>query len=115
MTGTVVPGSSACACGWASSAPEDVDTVAVTQRHERALLCRPCAPHAGAPVALALALAVDRVHVRDLHVEDLFDRATDLDLVRVGRNDERVDVLVVGRVRLLRHDGTDDDVAGVTT
>ena len=43
----------------------------------------------------------------------VLDGVLDLDLVRVRRDDERVDVLVEGCVRLLRHDGPDDDVAGV--
>ena len=37
-----------------------------------------------APVALALALAVERVHLDDPHVEDRLDRLADLDLVGVG-------------------------------
>src|SRR5689334_18636812 len=96
-----------------SSASEDVDAVVGVERDERALLARARAPLTGAAVTLALALAVDRVHVRHAHVEDALDGLADLDLVGVGRDDERVDVFVVGRVRLLRHDGADDDVARV--
>src|SRR5262249_14096050 len=65
----------------------------------------------GTTVALALPLAVQRVDVDDAYPEDRLHRALDLDLVGVGRDEERVHVLVERRVRLLRHDGTDDDVA----
>jgi CheY-like chemotaxis protein len=45
--------------------------------------------------------------------EDLLDGDLDLRLVRIGRNDERVDVVLDQSVRLLRDDRSQDDVAGV--
>src|SRR5262249_41295606 len=77
------------------------------------LLCRAGRPHARHAVALALALAVDGANRRDACREQLFDRLADLDLVGVGRDQERVHVAVERLVRLLRHDRPDDDVAGV--
>src|SRR5581483_7057598 len=96
-----------------SSAPEDLDLVVTRKCDDRPLLAGARAEPTSAAVALALALAVERVHVLDLDVEDRLDRLTDLDLVRVARDDERVHVAVVQRVRLLGHDGPDHDVARV--
>src|SRR6186997_1917491 len=91
-------------------APEDLDAVALGQGDDRPLLSGALAPAPRTAVALALAVPVERVHVRDLDVEDLFDRLADLDLVGVVGDHERVDVLVVGRVGLLGHDRPDHDV-----
>src|SRR5690242_10471391 len=95
------------------SAPEDLDAVALGEGHDGALLAGADAPRPGLAVALALPRPVERVHVRDPHVEDRLDRLLDLDLVGVRRDDERVDVLVVGRVGLLRHDRLEDHVTRV--
>ena len=71
---------------------------------------------AGAAIARALRLAVDGVNLLDPPREQLLRPAlADLDLVGVGGHDERVHVHVVARVRLLRHDRLDDDVARVLT
>src|SRR6266511_1861823 len=95
-------------------APEDLDAVALGERDDRPLLAGALTPPARAPVALALPATVEGVHVLDLDVEDLLDGLADLHLVRVVRDDERVDVLVVGGVGLLRHDRSDHDVARIT-
>src|SRR5262249_40608398 len=49
----------------------------------------------------------------DLHPEDRLDRLADLDLVRVGSDDERVHAHLVGGVRLLGDHRPDDHVARV--
>src|SRR4051794_15102167 len=92
--------------------PEDLDAVAGGQRHDGALGVLALA-HPGAPAALALALAVDRVDAEDLHVEDLLDSDLDLGLVGLGQDDERVLVLVEQAVALLRDDRGEQDVPGV--
>src|SRR5439155_19848040 len=103
----------ACACGPASSAPEDLDRVALGEGDDGPLGGGARAVTTRTPVALALALAVQRVHVGDPHVEDGLDRVSDLDLVGVAGDDERVDVPHECGVRLLGHHRPDDDVAGV--
>src|SRR5437660_1147972 len=96
------------------SAPEDVDTVlAGGEGDDRPLLARRRVVCPGLPVARALALAVDRVDLLHSLAEQLLDRAADLDLVRVGCDDEGIDVVVVRRVALLGDDRLDDDVARV--
>src|SRR5690606_12682369 len=69
--------------------------------------------HAGAAVAGGLALAVERVHARDLHVEDRLDGVADLRLRRVLVDLERVHVVVEQAVGLLGDHGLEDDVAWV--
>src|SRR3954447_21403717 len=91
---------------------EDLDAVAGAERHDGALGVLALA-HLGAPAALALALTVDRVHARDLHVEDLLDRDLDLRLVGLRQHDERVLVAVDEPVALLRDDRGEQDVPGV--
>src|SRR3954467_2440427 len=103
--------------GWAcdrsgARTPEDLDAVAGGERHDGALGVLALA-HPGAPAALALALAVDRVDAQDLHVEDLLDSDLDLRLVRLGQDDERVLVLVQEPVALLGDDRGEQDVPGV--
>src|SRR4051794_23292041 len=92
--------------------PEDLDAVAGGQRHDGALGVLALA-HPGAPAALALALAVDRVDAEHLHVEDLLDSDLDLGLVGLGQDDERVLVLVQQAIALLRDDRGEQDVPGV--
>ena len=70
-------------------------------------------PRAGVRLRLRLPLRLTVSHRGDLRAEQLLDGFADLDLVGVGRDDERVDVHVVGGVRLLRHHRLDDDVAGI--
>src|SRR5215217_285775 len=93
-------------------APEDLDAVAGSDGDDGALgVLAP--PHLRAPAALALALAVDRVHAEHLHVEDLLDRDLDLGLVRLGQHDERVLPGVDQAVALLGDDRGEQDVPGV--
>src|SRR5581483_1430864 len=90
---------------------EDVDAVALDQRHDGALGVLALA-EAGAR-ALALALPVQRVDVGDLDREDRFHGLLDLRLVGVRRHDERVLVLVEEAVALLRDDRLQQHVTGV--
>src|ERR1039458_7121678 len=71
-----------------SSALEEVDFVAGVQRHEGALRVGALAGRIGATVAGRLALAIQGVHVVDLHAEGLLDREADLDLGRAGVDHE---------------------------
>src|SRR5688572_10202835 len=93
-------------------AAEDLDAIAGGDRDDGALGVLALA-HLRAPAALALALAVDRVHAENLHVEDLLDRDLDLGLVRLGQHDERVLVAVEQPVALLGDDRGEQDVPGV--
>src|SRR4051794_2792599 len=93
-------------------APEDLDALAGGERDDGALGVLALA-HLRAPAALALALAVDRVHAVDLHVEDLLHGDLDLGLVRLGEHDERVLPRVDQAVALLRDDRGEQDVPGV--
>src|SRR3954464_1560432 len=93
-------------------APEDLDAVAGGDGDDGALGVLALA-HLRATAALALALAVDRVHAEDLHVEDLLDRDLDLGLVRLGQHDEGVLVAVEQPVALLGDDRGEQDVPGV--
>src|SRR3954453_14283729 len=93
-------------------ASEDLDAVAGSERDDGALGVLALA-HLRAPAALALALAVDRVHAENLHVEDLLDSDLDLRLVRLRQHDERVLVGVDQAVALLGDDQGDQDVPGV--
>src|SRR6476661_2447641 len=92
---------------------EEVDRVAGRQGHDRPLAVGSLAPHTGAAVDGGLALAVERVHLGDLHVEDRLDRRADLGLGGIGVDEERVDVVLDQPVGLLAHHRLDDDVAGV--
>src|SRR5690606_39809779 len=65
------------------------------------------------PVTATLPLAVEGVHVGDLHVEDRLDGGADLGLGRRGVHLEGVDVLLEQAVRLLAHHRLDDDVARI--
>src|SRR3954452_6715762 len=96
-----------------SSAFEQLDVIVRVERDDGALGVGPLAHAEGAPVALALALAVERVHLQDAHAEDRLDGVVDLGLRRVRVHAERVDVLLEQRVGLLRHDRLDDDVTGI--
>src|SRR3546814_15328363 len=62
---------------------------------------------------LALPLAVERVHLGDLHAEDRLDGVVDLGLGGVGVHLEGVGTRIGEAVGLLAHDRRDDDVAGV--
>src|SRR5689334_577084 len=93
-------------------APEDLDALAGGERDDGALGVLALA-HLAAPAALALALAVDRVHAEDLHVEDLLHGDLDLRLVRLGQHDERVLPGVDQAVALLGDDRGEQDVPGV--
>src|SRR5689334_5258476 len=93
-------------------APEDLDALAGGERDDGALGVLALA-HLAAPAALALALAVDRVHAVDLHVEDLLHSDLDLGLVRLGQHDERVLPGVDQAVALLGDDRGEQDVPGV--
>src|SRR3712207_6617174 len=89
---------------------EDVDGAGL-QRDDGTLRVLALAdPEAG---AARLALLVEGVDRRDLHVEDLLDRELDLGLVRAGVHLEGVLARVDQSVALLGDDGRDDDVAGV--
>ena len=88
--------------------------VALDEGDDGPLGVGPLAVGDGAAVALALALAVERVHLGDPHVEDRLDGVADLDLVGVGVDEERVDVLVEQRVATSRsRSAAMIDVAGV--
>src|SRR3546814_17648300 len=62
---------------------------------------------------LALPLAVERVHLGDLHAEDRLDGVVDLGLGGVGVHLEGVGPRLGEAVGLLAHDRSADDVAGV--
>src|SRR4051794_20962338 len=63
--------------------------------------------------AAHLALAVNGVDREHLDAKDFLNGDLDLGLVRAGVHLEGVLALVHERVTLLRHDGSDQDVAGV--
>src|SRR3954451_23969012 len=93
----------------ADRSAEDVDALALGDRDDRALGVGTLA--VPEPRALLLALAGDRVHVRDLDVEHLLDRDLDLGLVRLRGDHEGVLVLVQQAVALLTDDRRQQDVA----
>src|SRR4051812_9692217 len=93
-------------------AAEDLDAVPRGDGDDGALGVLALA-HLRAPAALALALAVDRVHAVDLHVEDLLHGDLDLRLVRLRQHDERVLPGVDQAVALLGDDRGEQDVPGV--
>src|SRR5205085_10714361 len=95
------------------SALEEVDTSTRGQGDDRPLGVRTLPVGGGLTVALALALAVEGVHVEDSDVEDLLHRVADLDLGGLGVDDGRVDVVLQQAVGLLAHHRAEDDVAGV--
>src|SRR4051794_18452226 len=101
-----------CSGASGARAPEDLDALARGDRDDGALGVLALA-HLRAAAALALALAVDRVDVQDLHVEDLLDSDLDLRLVGLGPHDEGVLVLVEQAVALLRDDRGEQHVPGV--
>src|SRR5512147_2224050 len=63
---------------------EELDVVPFAKGDDRLLPVRLLA--VAAPHALDFAALYDRVHVRDLHVEHLFDAGADFSLVRVQRD-----------------------------
>src|SRR3990170_7802542 len=106
------PAWSACTFGWPWLLPglEDLDGVALGQGDDGPLLVGSLALRP--PAALDLALAVQRVHGDHMDVPDLLDGLLDLGLVGPRVHQERVDVALQARVRLLRNDGANDDIAG---
>src|SRR3954465_14288294 len=90
---------------------EHVDAVARAQRDDGALLV--AAGAVAETCALALALAVEGVHVGDLDAEHLLDRDLDLRLVGLRVDLERVLVLVQQPVALLRDHRSEQDVTRV--
>src|SRR5439155_59366 len=104
----------ACAYEEACSASlEEVDAVAGLEGDDGALGVGPGAVAEVAPVALALPLAVQGVHLGHLHPEDVLDRLSDLDAVGAGMDDEGVHAGLHEGVGLLAHDRLDDHVARV--
>src|SRR6476661_10293127 len=93
-----------------AGAAEDVDR-ALAEGDDRALGVLALAD--AEPRATGLALAVHGVDRVDLDAEDLLDGDLDLGLVGPRVEDEGVLALVEQRVRLLRDDRSDQDVAGV--
>src|SRR5690554_1258261 len=91
----------------------EVDRLALGEGDDGPLGVGTAAEHAGATVALALPLAVQRVHLRHLDVEDLLDGVVDLRLGGRLVDAEGVDARLGEGVGLLAHDRLDDDVAGV--
>src|SRR5699024_2053467 len=91
-------------------AAEDVDR-ALAEGDDRALDV--LALTGAEPRAAGLADTVHRVHGLDPDPEDLLDGDLDLGLVRARLDDEGVLPLVEQAVGLLRHDGTNEDVARV--
>src|SRR6266496_637712 len=90
---------------------EDLDAVSLTQLHDRLLPTRlRAALH---PAAFRLCLHLGDVHALDLDVEQLFDRLTDLRLVRVWMDVERVLAYLHPDVCLLRHDRCEENFVGV--
>src|SRR5437868_8098020 len=96
-----------------SASLEQFDLVVSVERDDGPLGVGAAAPHTRAPVALPLALAVQRVHVEHAHREDRLDCVVDLGLRRVRVHAERVRVALEQCAGLLRHDRLDADVAGV--
>src|SRR5207342_3637661 len=90
---------------------EDLDLVALAQLDDRLLPARPTT--LDEPAALRLRLHLDDVHARHLHLEELLDGLSDLRLVGVLVDLERV--LAVGdeRVALLGDDRGEEDLVGV--
>src|SRR3954451_17422215 len=93
-------------------AAEDLDRLALRgERDDRSLgVLALAVARAG---ALALAVAVQRVHADDLHAEHLLDRDLDLGLVGAWRDDERVLVLLEQPVGLLGDHRREQNVAVV--
>src|SRR5436190_9335645 len=88
---------------------EDLDRVALGERHDRALLVAPLALRV--PATLHLARSMQRVHRGHPDVPDRLDGLLDLGLVRPSVHEERVGVLLQAGVGLLRHHRADDHVA----
>src|SRR4051794_30466642 len=89
---------------------EQRDALSLGEGDDGPLGVGPLAERGRAPVALALALAIQGVDLDDLDAEERLDGLADLDLVGIGMHDERVDAGVEQRVRLLRHHRLEDDV-----
>src|SRR5262245_6646787 len=87
---------------------EEVDRLARDERDDRPLGVGARAVGERLAVALALALAVQRVHLRDADAEDALHGVADLGLGGGGVHLERVDALLHEGVRLLAHDRSDD-------
>src|SRR5665213_479606 len=92
---------------------EQVDRVTRGEGDDGPLGVGAVAHAAALPVALGLALAIQGVDVGDPHVECLLDGVADVDLGGRRVDHEDVDVVVHQGVRLLRHDGPDEDVVGI--
>src|SRR5262245_7906112 len=91
---------------------EQVDRIALDEGDDRPLGVGTPAVGERAPVAVALAGPVGGVHLGDPDAEDLLYGVADLWLGGVGVDRERVHARLHEGVRLLAHDGGDDDVAG---
>src|SRR4029453_4563573 len=91
-----------------ASVLEQVDRVAPDGGAEVSLGVGTLAVGERAAVALALAGAVEGVHLGDLDAEDLLHRVTDLGLGRVRVDLERVDAFLHEGVRLLPTHGGED-------
>src|SRR6476619_7350638 len=92
---------------------EQLDRAALGQGDEGALGVGTLTELAGLAVALPLALAVQRVHLLDLDLEDGLHGVAYLGLRRVGVDDERVHVAVEEAVGLLADHRLQHDVTGV--
>src|SRR5262249_15042057 len=92
---------------------EQVDRLALDEGHDRPLGVGTGAPGERLPVALALAGAVEGVHLGDLDVEDALHGVADLGLGGRGVDLEGVDPGLHEGVGLLAHHRSDDDVTGV--
>src|SRR5947207_6865209 len=95
----------------ADRAAEGLDPVAVSQLDHRPLGVLALAPTGAG--ALALALAVERIHGEDTDIEDLLNSDLDLGLVGIRVDQERVPVAVQFAVALLGDDRRDDHVPRV--
>src|SRR5688572_4816823 len=92
---------------------EEVDAVALGERDNGPLGIGALAEGERAPIALALSLPVQRVHLRDTHAEKALNRLANLDLVGARVHNERVDALVEQAIRLLADDRPDNHVTGI--
>src|SRR5579885_372929 len=95
------------------SALEEVDAPAGGEGDDGPLGVGTAAEGLRLAVALALALAVQGVHLGHLDAEDGLDRVGDLDLGGPGVDDERVHAVVEQPVGLLAHHRADDHGPGV--
>src|SRR6476659_1275586 len=96
------------------SRSEGFDGLAGRHCHDCLLPARAAA--AGHPAALGLRRHLGDVHGDDVDLEDALHRLADLRLVGVGVHLERVLVALADHaVALLRHDGRDQDCAGIVS